>query len=429
MSTPFEHVFVLNTGRCGSLTFSAACQAGIDNYTCSHESRLAVPGEARLAYPAGHIEVDNRLIWFAGRLHERYGDAPFYVHLHRDAEAVARSYARRRALGFLLHAWTRGVYVGLEDMPDFLVLARDLVATVNANIRHFMASRPHRMEVRLAHAREDFLYLRERIGATGDAAAGAAVWARRLNASLSSDAAAGVEAPADRPAPPSAFALDAPLPDAVRADMERRLPARDGAGDGVPEASVTGRAPDLAAQLQAIRADFAGAPVLCLTVAEHIVRIRRGVDLDHERARFFALTRHAESGAFLARQLSLRWLVSCLDTWADHAPLAEAAGALALATLVNTVKLAETERLVMRDPVHDPARVAALARDFPVPLFGGLNAFRLESGDMVRNLFRRLEIVLVDEPFLCAALERIAQALRDAPNLFQRLARHHPALF
>lgn len=164
-------------------------------------------------------------------------------------------------------------------------------------------------------------------------------------------------------------------------------------------------------------------------MAEHIVRIRRGIDLDSERARFFALTQHAESGSFLARRLSLRWLLSCLDTYADHAPLGPAAGALALSALVNTVKLAETERLVLRDATHDPARVEALRRDFPVPLFGGLNAFRLESGDMVRNLFARLELVLTDDPFLHAALERVREALRRAPNLFERLAAYHPALF
>jgi hypothetical protein len=35
-------VFVLNTGRCGSLTFTRACQASISNYTAAHESRSGV---------------------------------------------------------------------------------------------------------------------------------------------------------------------------------------------------------------------------------------------------------------------------------------------------------------------------------------------------------------------------------------------------
>ena len=44
------NIFVLCTGRCGSVTFTKACQH-ITNYTCTHESRVSLLGEDRLNYP------------------------------------------------------------------------------------------------------------------------------------------------------------------------------------------------------------------------------------------------------------------------------------------------------------------------------------------------------------------------------------------
>ena len=89
----FSHVFVLCTGRCGSVSFAKAC-GHFSNYTAGHESNR-YPGSVRLVYPEAHIEVDNRLAWLLGGLDERYGDDAFYVHLVRNEEQVAASYDRR----------------------------------------------------------------------------------------------------------------------------------------------------------------------------------------------------------------------------------------------------------------------------------------------------------------------------------------------
>src|SRR3990167_1085729 len=89
------NIFVLCTGRCGSLTFAKAC-GHATNFTAAHESRTGFLGPGRVGYAAGHIEVDNRLSWFLGRLEEEWGDRAFYVHLTRDNDGAARSYLRRR---------------------------------------------------------------------------------------------------------------------------------------------------------------------------------------------------------------------------------------------------------------------------------------------------------------------------------------------
>ena len=74
-------VFVLSPQRCGSVTFSAAC-SHIKNFTSGHETREKL----EVQYPDNHIEVDNRLAFFLGRIEKNYGDNAYYVFLKRGLE-------------------------------------------------------------------------------------------------------------------------------------------------------------------------------------------------------------------------------------------------------------------------------------------------------------------------------------------------------
>jgi len=177
------NVFVLNTGRCGSTTFIRACEH-ISNYSAGHETRIHRMGMARLDYPDNHIEADNRLCWMLGRLEERFGDDAFYVHLYRDREATAASFARRTGFG-IMRAWREGVLLGGEEDADPLELARDYVDAVEANIRLFLKDKRRRLEVRLEQASQDFPRFWRAIGAEGNLDAALAEWRVRHNASES----------------------------------------------------------------------------------------------------------------------------------------------------------------------------------------------------------------------------------------------------
>lgn len=155
---PFRNVFVLCTGRCGSTTFARAC-GHMANWTAGHETRSHLWGADRLAYPAGHIEADNRLSWMLGRLERAFGPDAAYVHLTRDAEAVAQSYARRHSFG-IMQAYQHGIIfpepgTRRDDRPT-IGHARDMVETVNANIDAFLRGKPHVMRMRLEDATTDF---------------------------------------------------------------------------------------------------------------------------------------------------------------------------------------------------------------------------------------------------------------------------------
>lgn len=171
------NVFVLCTGRCGSTTFARAC-AHMTNFSAGHETRTGLVGDGRLDYRHDHIEVDNRLSWFLGRLEQRYADA-FFVHLTRDREATARSFLKRYGTG-IVGAYAEHVLMGMRN-TDPLRVCLDYVDTVEANIAAFLRGKTS-CHVRLRHASTDFALFWQAIGARGDLNAALGEWLVRYNA-------------------------------------------------------------------------------------------------------------------------------------------------------------------------------------------------------------------------------------------------------
>jgi hypothetical protein len=173
------NAFVLTTGRSGSTTFIQACRH-IHNYSSGHETRIRLAGPDRLAYPDRHIEADNRLSWLLGRLERAYGDRARYVHLRRDPQATAASFARRSGFG-IMKAYREGILA--RPRQGELALARDYIETVEANIEAFLAGKTHVLRFRLEQAVEDFERFWTWIGAQGDLPAALGEWKIRYNAS------------------------------------------------------------------------------------------------------------------------------------------------------------------------------------------------------------------------------------------------------
>lgn len=178
------NIFVLCTGRSGSVTFIEAC-SHIRNYSAAHESLSHCVGAQRLAYPFNHIEADNRLSWLLGRLDEEYGDNACYVHLHRDLMETARSFQARYDRGIIL-AYRNQIIMGGEgrnpdlDSLDFCI---DYCKTVDANICAFLKDKSRKMDFSLERAKADFQRFWTWIDASGDLDSALATWDVRHNAS------------------------------------------------------------------------------------------------------------------------------------------------------------------------------------------------------------------------------------------------------
>ena len=167
-------MFVLCTGRSGSLTFSRAA-SHILNYTVGHESKSKLVGDARLAYPRNHIEVDNRLTWILGRIEESFSDDAFYVHLTRNSEATARSFNKRWHIREgIIAAYRDAILMGAEGEP--MAVCADYVDTVNANIRAFLKDKPNTMSFKVESARQHWPVFWNSNGAKGDMEAALNEW-------------------------------------------------------------------------------------------------------------------------------------------------------------------------------------------------------------------------------------------------------------
>ncbi|MDH5711929.1 MAG: hypothetical protein OEZ15_09735 [Gammaproteobacteria bacterium] len=175
------NIFILNTGRCGSTTFIKACQH-ISNYSAAHESRCTLTGEQRLAYPENHIEADNRLSWLLGRLDRVYGDDAFYVHLSREKNKTAESFARRSDFG-IMKAYREGILMQESQNNSELAMAQDYIETVESNIALFLKDKTQTMQFTLENAEADFKQFWKSINAEGDLEAALTEWQTNYNAS------------------------------------------------------------------------------------------------------------------------------------------------------------------------------------------------------------------------------------------------------
>ena len=184
------NVFVLCTGRCGSMTFVEAC-SHLTNFTAGHETRAAKIGSTRFDYPENHIEVDNRLSWVLGGLGARYdGQDVLFVHLKRNREAVARSFLKRWDSGFrasIIRAFGHGIVQRTKDWPEArrIAVCRSYVDTVTQNIEEFLKTRPS-ISVELESVGVDFAHFLDQIDAQGDRVAALREWNVHYNASKAS---------------------------------------------------------------------------------------------------------------------------------------------------------------------------------------------------------------------------------------------------
>lgn len=180
------NVFVVGTGRCGTVTFSKAC-AHLTNYTSGHETRVrALKG--RLVYPPNHVEADPRLSWHLGQLHLAYPDA-FYVHLRRRSEEVVASLLRRwdtsRFLRFLRLALVRRDERHYATREARVALCELYVQMVTTNVALFFEhlSDQNYVTLWLHEVKEQFPWFLRRIDARGNLDAAVAEWDVRYNAS------------------------------------------------------------------------------------------------------------------------------------------------------------------------------------------------------------------------------------------------------
>lgn len=155
MNTPnFEHIFVLNTGRCGSKTFSKACKH-IKNYTSAHESRINIVRN-KFHYSKYHIEIDNRLSWFLYFLDQYNSKKTFFVHLFRNEQDVINSFVQRKGgHKSLLNNFIKGICYQKDTNQNRQIFAKRMIKTIKYNINNFLVDKNY-MNIQIEKGVEQF---------------------------------------------------------------------------------------------------------------------------------------------------------------------------------------------------------------------------------------------------------------------------------
>ncbi|MEM9233446.1 MAG: hypothetical protein AAGA69_04315 [Pseudomonadota bacterium] len=201
------------------------------------------------------------------------------------------------------------------------------------------------------------------------------------------------------------------------------------AQEQLPEQSLRrappGRVKSLEAQFDLMKPEFGGKSALTFSLYCAVIRARRGL----QPARQAELIRHGllYFPDIVYRDMNTRWLVSFLNTIADHGARGEAEAARTLTTFLHMVKVYET----LFKPGHidkEAAITSAITHMHSLRPYGDPDNFAglelwdymftmdLEQGDVIENLFIRLR----DEryPLIVQAFDFIHERLRSSPTVF-----------
>lgn len=177
-----------------------------------------------------------------------------------------------------------------------------------------------------------------------------------------------------------------------------------------------GRHHDLKRQIDMLEQEFVGQLELKFVHASLNVLLRRGIENEIVYNHFRTLW--VEHSDILIDVLDSRWLISACESICDHSDdPAEASSAILISLFMNSLKLAETERLITNPTEADPKIIKGR-----MPLFDGMTAFMPGGGDMPINLLGRLNRTLQPDTLVgLIGRELISRAL-SGNTVFTRLA-------
>jgi len=185
-----------------------------------------------------------------------------------------------------------------------------------------------------------------------------------------------------------------------------------------------GSSNDLEEHLNALKNEFSGESELAYTHAKVIVLIRR----EFEEKKYFQIFEQLwdEEKNFLLKNLSIRWLISAADTFADNSKdRSTQALSLACSCLLNTIKIQETERYITHADtlLADRDRIDLLQKE-RVPLFDGTSAFAVGTDDTLRNMRWRID-KLAKVNVAGEILLEIFKRLQENDTVYRRFKDHH----
>lgn len=129
---------------------------------------------------------------------------------------------------------------------------------------------------------------------------------------------------------------------------------------------------------------------------------------------------------YLTDNLSLRWIVSACDTFIDCDPNpTKKALLLNIITLINTVKVYETQQFLYQPNAEIDEQQSAMLYAHHKQLYAGLTYFRLGKDDTLKHMRQRYQQFYDSEPFATTLLLNVFKRLHDNPTAFTTLKHLH----
>lgn len=200
------------------------------------------------------------------------------------------------------------------------------------------------------------------------------------------------------------------------------------AGSPVRRTPIT-RSSTLGEQFERLKPEFAGKSELLFFAYCCAVKARRGdrPERHAEMIRYCLLA----FGPSLYAEINTRWLVSLLNTLADHGRRGEDGAARALTAWLHCMKVYETVTYLerVRDPTYPSVMIAYTDERTPrwrdpniyndVELWDYMFAMELSGGDILRNAYARLR----DEryPVVRDACDAALARIRESDTVMRRI--------
>lgn len=158
-------------------------------------------------------------------------------------------------------------------------------------------------------------------------------------------------------------------------------------------------------------------------IKQLIQNLRRGDDIEKSRTQFFDEIK-TNTGHW-CQTLSLRWLVSVVDTYADHGSAIEQSNAMIVSTFFNLVKMADTAKLLTMPSTH----MLLLLQNDVVALYDEVNSLKITDDDMPNILFFRIDKKLQRTPVIHAFFNEIKKRLAQHSPTLTTLSQYHKGFY
>lgn len=181
---------------------------------------------------------------------------------------------------------------------------------------------------------------------------------------------------------------------------------------------------DLYTHLTHLQQEFIGQPELHYYHAVLIVLLRRRFQPVKTYQTFCDLWQQQRD--YLSQNLTLRWIVSACDTFIDYDPNpTKKAIFLNIITLINTLKVYETQLDLLTDNRTPSPNKIQSHRQSHLPLYDDLRYFRPFTDDTLKHMRQRYQSFAHYDAFATNLLLAVFDRLQSLPTAFSTLKQLH----